>query len=421
MQTQITANREHYDRLYPAADSATFQAHAFPQDGNPYDQSVHKTTHGPDLAKKRGTLRYRSSYGFPPDSPLPVKRYDRVVKEDDFGERIRHVEPIAFMDAPKLEDDFYRHSVDWQGEQVAAALGTGVHLRNTSTHKVHTVVKDADLPLPITVQLVEAGRHVAIGRANGDVDLWDNHQSRQVRRMPISAMSTVVRQQTGNPLLYVSDHSGGLSALDLRVQDAKVWAIAGAHSKQVCGLSLSTDGQTVVTGADDDTVKVWDVRTRKPKVIFDKHKAAIKAIAFCPWNPKVIATGGGTDDHTIRIWNSDTGQIISEQDAGTQITGLLWNKHYQQLISTHGHGENKIKVWQVSLLDGKLRSIGNIEGAASQDGRINDAVMSSSHWEFLTSCGNDEVIKIWDLWSQEGTTRDKVGLTHPWLKKSNIR
>jgi len=33
------------------------------------------------------------------------------------------------------------------------------------------------------------------------------------------------------------------------------------------------------------------------------HKAAVKALAWCPWQRNLLATGGGTNDQTMRFWN----------------------------------------------------------------------------------------------------------------------
>jgi cell division cycle protein 20 (cofactor of APC complex) len=37
------------------------------------------------------------------------------------------------------------------------------------------------------------------------------------------------------------------------------------------------------------------------------HTAATKAMSWCPWQENILATGGGTNDKSIKYWNSDTG------------------------------------------------------------------------------------------------------------------
>ena len=49
------------------------------------------------------------------------------------------------------------------------------------------------------------------------------------------------------------------------------------------------------------------------------HQAAVKALAWCPWQPGVLASGGGTSDRTIRIWNCNNGTSLNCVDARSQV------------------------------------------------------------------------------------------------------
>ena len=39
---------------------------------------------------------------------------------------------------------------------------------------------------------------------------------------------------------------------------------------------------------------------------FHEHKAAVKAIGWCPSNPSLLASGGGTADRHIRFFSTNT-------------------------------------------------------------------------------------------------------------------
>jgi WD40 repeat protein len=41
-------------------------------------------------------------------------------------------------------------------------------------------------------------------------------------------------------------------------------------------------------------------------VKFHEHKAAVKAIGWCPSNPSTLASGGGTADRHIRFFSTQT-------------------------------------------------------------------------------------------------------------------
>lgn len=57
-----------------------------------------------------------------------------------------------------------------------------------------------------------------------------------------------------------------------------------------------------------------------PRVIIQQHQAAVKALAWCPHQHNILASGGGTADRTIRIWNTSTGTNIRCTDTGSQVS-----------------------------------------------------------------------------------------------------
>jgi len=40
------------------------------------------------------------------------------------------------------------------------------------------------------------------------------------------------------------------------------------------------------------------------------HKAAVKALAWCPLESSLLASGGGTKDKSMKFWNADTGEEL---------------------------------------------------------------------------------------------------------------
>jgi WD40 repeat protein len=63
---------------------------------------------------------------------------------------------------------------------------------------------------------------------------------------------------------------------------------------------------------------------------FRQHQAAVKAVSWCPWQPGVLATGGGTADKTIKIWNINSGSLINSVDTKSQVDKLVWIHRLQK-------------------------------------------------------------------------------------------
>lgn len=52
------------------------------------------------------------------------------------------------------------------------------------------------------------------------------------------------------------------------------------------------------------------------------HAAAVKALAWCPFQSNLLASGGGTADRCIKFWNTHTGALLNSIDTGSQVQYL---------------------------------------------------------------------------------------------------
>lgn len=66
------------------------------------------------------------------------------------------------------------------------------------------------------------------------------------------------------------------------------------------------------------------------------HSAAVKAIAFAPWQPSLLATGGGTNDRTIRFFHTPSGSCLATIDVHSQVTSLIWSNTHREIVATFG-------------------------------------------------------------------------------------
>ena len=76
--------------------------------------------------------------------------------------------------------------------------------------------------------------------------------------------------------------------------------------------SRALDTLEAVRGrCNDNLLNIWDDRyastnthtTDQSLFRLDAHQAAVKALAWCPWQRNLLASGGGTADRTLRLWN----------------------------------------------------------------------------------------------------------------------
>jgi cell division cycle protein 20 (cofactor of APC complex) len=102
-----------------------------------------------------------------------------------------------------------------------------------------------------------------------------------------------------------------------------------------------------MSGSTNDSTIGLSLQSHSPRLCFDQHHtAAVKAISWCPWQRNVLASGGGTIDRTIRIWNSSNGNNLKCVDTGSQVCAIQWSETHKELVSSHGFSDNQLIVWK---------------------------------------------------------------------------
>merc|ERR1711939_1107560 len=64
--------------------------------------------------------------------------------------------------------------------------------------------------------------------------------------------------------------------------------------------------------------------------------AAVKAIAFAPWQPSLIAAGGGSNDRCIHFFHTLSGAALATIDCHAQVTSLIWSEKRREIVATFG-------------------------------------------------------------------------------------
>ena len=149
-----------------------------------------------------------------------------------------------------------------------------------------------------------------------------------------------------------------------------------------------------------------------PLQTFTQHQEAVKAVAWCPWQPNVLATGGGTSDRHIRIWNVCSGACLSAVDAHSQVCSILWSPHYKELISGHGFAQNQLVIWKYPT----MAKVAELKGHTAQ---VLSLTMSPDG-ATVASAAAAETLRLWCCfeldpawqWEREMVSTAKSSLIH---------
>ncbi|XP_072768854.1 cell division cycle protein 20 homolog B-like isoform X1 [Nerophis lumbriciformis] len=136
------------------------------------------------------------------------------------------------------------------------------------------------------------------------------------------------------------------------------WAPAlpvGAVVQQggVCSLEWSLGDEWLASGSPDGLLHVWDdimglAGSHQP-VATMQQPSAVKAMGWCPWQRKMIATGGGWKDGKLRIWDTESATCVTSADSNSQICCLRWTDATRRLFTGHGRPHHSAICWEWDL------------------------------------------------------------------------
>lgn len=303
--------------------------------------------------------------------------------------------PDRVLDAPQLRNDFYLNLLDWSSQNVlAVALHNSVYLWDASKgDTIFLMTLDREDDYICSVSWSKDGRYLAVGTSDCKVKLWDVKQQKCLRCMA-SHTARVASLSWNEHILSSGSQSGNIHHHDVRMAQHHIFTLTG-HSHEVCGLKWTPDGRYLASGGNDNMVFVW------PRVAdgslgnesqavrsWSEHQGAVKALAWCPWQSNILASGGGTRDRRIRIWNVDSGYCISSLDTLAQISSLVFAPNYKELVSGHGHAQNNIVVW-------KYPSLTKVAELYGHEDRVLSVLLSPDNSTMATVAG-DETIRLWN-------------------------
>ena len=105
----------------------------------------------------------------------------------------------------------------------------------------------------------------------------------------------------------------------LRLWDAETGAALGeplrGHRGSVRSVAFSPDGSRIVSGGDDRTLRLWDAATGAPLgKPLRAHEGGVNCVAFSPDGNRIVSgdfVSSGFDS-TLRVWDATTGAALGE-------------------------------------------------------------------------------------------------------------
>lgn len=283
-----------------------------------------------------------------------------------------------------------------------------------------------------SISLHPNNRHLISGGEEGVVRLWDIETGRclQAFRKHETWLRMVAFSPNGR--LFASGGSDGTARIWEPTSGA--FKLLNEHRSSV-QVAFSSNGRLLATGSHDKTVRIWDTYTGECLSKPIKHHAEVLDLLFHPINDQLLFTACA--DANIRVWNlqqiRSSTPLTEPQHLLKAHTNFVWAlaiNHNTSLLAS-GSSDHTIRLWDTTTMqllptqfcdNAPIRAI-----ALSPDGKIvasggfakainlwqidtgkhlhtlsdhTDIIWSlkfSKDGKLLISGSHDETIKVWDI------------------------
>jgi WD40 repeat protein len=173
------------------------------------------------------------------------------------------------------------------------------------------------------------------------------------------------------------------------------------HQKTVICLAFHPDGNRVVSGGADGSVRVWDLSSRRAIHVFPGRGDSVHCVAVSP-DGRWLATGDAGGD--LRLWELDTGRLRALPGHESGLRSVAFSPDSRHLLSADAGG----LVVQSDVLTGirefELRHRHDEDVATSETIGTNSRELGHGTISAFTpdgrtiiSVGTDEWVMIWDV------------------------
>jgi len=157
------------------------------------------------------------------------------------------------------------------------------------------------------------------------------------------------------------------------------------HKNAILELNWSTDNTRIYTASADKTIAIWDVEGCKRLKKINGHKSIVNSCHPARRGPDLVVSG--SDDNTTKIWDLRQKGYVHNFENKYQVTAVSFNDTAEKVFSAGL--DNQIKVWDLRKKEVEYPLFGHTDTITG--------LSLSPDGSYLLSNSMDQTIRCWDV------------------------
>jgi WD40 repeat protein len=169
------------------------------------------------------------------------------------------------------------------------------------------------------------------------------------------------------------------------------------HDKPVRCVAFSPNGELVVSGSEDNSIRVWDVANGESRKVLRGHGSAVRSCMFSLDGKSVLS---GSEDQSVRVWNvqgyEETRVLHATVLAGhaDAVLAARFSRDGRQIVTASR--DRTAALWDAATGEQLLRFEEGHEFLVSSAVFLPDHDSDGTPRRLATGAG-DNTVRIWDL------------------------
>jgi WD40 repeat protein len=185
------------------------------------------------------------------------------------------------------------------------------------------------------------------------------------------------------------------------VSNGKLQKTIQGYTNRIWSTAFSTCGKRLVSGCEDNRIRVWNVQTKQCIQTLQKHTDWVWSVVFSPDGKKIASA---SEDNTIYLWNLKDDKWVCDADNPLtkhtdRVRVVAFSPDSKKLVS--GGNDHQVIVWDLTKPKPTPKILG--ESCKKHTRRILSLAFSpDGHW--VASSSRDKTILLWNLETDEAQT-----------------